>query len=175
MIVIDNFFDNATAEKYYQRISNYPVQKMSHGSWAASLTNNETIPPVLLNDLDTDIHDNVAARLADIIPDFDVSKANILAQRWETGCYIPWHNDAKWAQSGTIYLNPTWSFDDGGQLIFDDKESGDTVEFKVYHSYTPKFNSAVIRLGPNKGQWHCVTPIITSEQTRICIQFFIAK
>jgi len=143
-----------------------PVQRTSLDTWKDYLTDSKKAPEILLNDLDTADQQALLLLFEEHFGTFN--KAYLTVQRWEKGCYIPWHNDKNYAFSSTIYLNPEWEESDGGQFVY---AKGDDL-FGINHSYTPQFNTAVML---RQGHFHCVSPISTSDKTRVTIQFFAHK
>ncbi len=145
-----------------------PMQRSSLDNWKNNLTDSKEAPPILLNNLDTTDENIIVERLKKEFDSFD--QAYLTVQRWEFGCYIPWHNDGKYNYSSTIYLNPKWHHNDGGQFVY--KLDNSDEFYSINESYTPEFNSAVVVKNTDKGHYHLVTPILTQDKTRITIQFF---
>tara|TARA_B100001105_G_scaffold248273_1_gene233856 strand:+ start:1280 stop:1726 length:447 start_codon:yes stop_codon:yes gene_type:complete len=144
------------------------MQRSSLDNWKNNLTDSKEAPPILLNNLDTTDENIIVERLKKEFDSFD--QAYLTVQRWEFGCYIPWHNDGKYNYSSTIYLNPKWHHNDGGQFVY--KLDNSDEFYSINESYTPEFNSAVVVKNTDKGHYHLVTPILTQDKTRITIQFF---
>ncbi len=164
--VIKNVLDVAYATELYNKCVDLPYQQSSTELWSNSLTANKNAPEILLNQLDTVDEDHIRGIMEQHFGKY--KDATLWVQRWEKGCYIPWHPDKKYAFSSTIYLNPEWEESDGGQFVY---AKGEDL-FGVNHSYTPQFNTAVML---RQGHFHCVSPISTSEKTRVTIQFFAYK
>lgn len=79
--------------------------------------------------------------------------------------YIPWHDDARYAFSVTIYLNDVWHSDWGGCLLYEDKE-----EIKAIY---PQYNSAVMFKPP---LMHCtVMPTMNAPLRRSLQLFFFSN
>ena len=166
--IVKNLLDPAYANDLYNRCLNMPVQRSSLDNWKNNLTDSKEAPPILLNNLDTTDENIIVERLKKEFDSFD--QAYLTVQRWEFGCYIPWHNDGKYNYSSTIYLNPKWHHNDGGQFVY--KLDNSDEFYSINESYTPEFNSAVVVKNTDKGHYHLVTPILTQDKTRITIQFF---
>lgn len=164
--VVKNVLDVAYATELYKKCVDLPYQQSSTELWSNLLTANKNAPEILLNKLDTIDHDRITGIMEQYFGKFNT--AYLTVQRWEKGCYIPWHNDKKYDFSATIYLNPEWDESDGGQFVY---AKGDDL-FGLNHSYTPQFNTAVML---KQGHFHCVSPISTSEKIRVTIQFFAHK
>ena len=161
--VVEGVLDVVYAKELYNKLIDLPDQRTSLDTWKDDLTYSKKAPAILLNDLDSVDQDKVLSVLKEQFGDFN--NAYLTVQRWEKGCYIPWHNDQKYDFSATIYLNPEWEYDDGGQFVYTE---GDDY-YGVNHSYTPQFNTAVLLKG---GHYHCVAPVNSSDKTRVTIQFF---
>ena len=161
--VVEGVLDVVYATELYNKLIDLPDQRTSLDTWKDYLTDSKKAPAILLNDLDSIDQEKVLSVLKEQFGDFN--NAYLTVQRWEKGCYIPWHNDQKYDFSATIYLNPEWEYDDGGQFVYTE---GDDY-YGVNHSYTPQFNTAVLLEG---GHYHCVAPINSSDKTRVTIQFF---
>ena len=161
--VVEGVLDVVYATELYNKLIDLPDQRTSLDTWKDYLTDSKKAPAILLNDLDSVDQDKVLSVLKEQFGDFN--NAYLTVQRWEKGCYIPWHNDQKYDFSATIYLNPEWEYDDGGQFVYTE---GDDY-YGVNHSYTPQFNTAVLLKG---GHYHCVAPVNSNDKTRVTIQFF---
>ena len=161
--VVEGVLDVVYATELYNKLIDLPDQRTSLDTWKDYLTDSKKAPAILLNDLDSVDQDKVLSVLKEQFGDFN--NAYLTVQRWEKGCYIPWHNDQKYDFSATIYLNPEWEYDDGGQFVYTE---GDDY-YGVNHSYTPQFNTAVLLEG---GHYHFVAPVNSSDKTRVTIQFF---
>jgi len=166
--IVKNLLDPAYANDLYNRCLSMPMQRSSLDNWKNNLTDSKEAPPILLNNLDTTDENIIVERLKKEFDSFD--QAYLTVQRWEFGCYIPWHNDGKYNYSSTIYLNPKWHHNDGGQFVY--KLDNSDEFYSINESYTPEFNSAVVVKNTDKGHYHLVTPILTQDKTRITIQFF---
>jgi len=161
--VVKDVLDVVYATELYNKCIDMPLQRTSLDTWKDYLTDSKKAPAILLNDLDTNDQVKILEVFEEQFGAFN--KAYLTVQRWEKGCYIPWHNDQKYDFSATIYLNPEWEADDGGQFVYTE----DDDFYGVNHSYTPQFNSAVML---EDGHFHCVTPIGSLDKTRVTIQFF---
>ena len=168
--VVRNLLDPAYANDLYNRCLSMPMQRSSLDDWKSNLTDGKNAPPILLNNLDTTDENIIMHRLKGLFELPLNATQYLTVQRWEFGCYIPWHNDGKYNYSSTIYLNPKWHHNDGGQFVY--KSDNSDEFYGINESYTPEFNSAVVVKNTDKGHYHLVTPILTQDKTRITIQFF---
>ena len=161
--VVKDVLDVVYATELYNECIDMPVQRTSLDTWKDYLTDSKKAPEILLNNLNTFDQEVIETLLEEHFGKF--KKSYLTVQRWEKGCYIPWHDDNTYDFSATIYLNPEWEYDDGGQFVYTE---GDDF-YGVNHSYTPQFNTAILMKG---GHFHCVAPIGTADKTRVTIQFF---
>ena len=164
--VVENVLDVAYATELYNKLIDLPDQRTSLDTWNNNLNDSKKAPAILLNDLDTVDQEKILHILQKHFGEFHT--AYLTVQRWEKGCYIPWHNDKNYDFSATIYLNPEWENSDGGQFVYTHEDD----YYGINNSYTPQFNTAVLLEG---GHFHCVAPVNASDKTRVTIQFFAYK
>jgi hypothetical protein len=83
---------------------------------------------------------------------------------WNNLSYIPFHNDGNYCMASTIYLNETWSEDDGGLFLYKTN--------KDIKAIVPEFNKCII----NKNNIiHGTTLTTTVSPYRETLQLFFKK
>lgn len=82
---------------------------------------------------------------------------------WTKNSYIPEHTDYAYSKALTIYLNRSWSYNDGGLFNWQDPKT------KEWNSVIPFFNMAMVN---DSGLPHGITPV-KSDQFRITAQIFL--
>lgn len=115
--------------------------------------------------------DEVASRIIDMLIDRGITdhrEWSVMNFVWTKLSYIPWHNDDKYSESITIYLNESWDEDWGGIFLY--KESRIAKEVK---GLFPVFNTAVKNA---RNLTHCITPVsLDAGAPRFTIQMFSQK
>jgi hypothetical protein len=87
----------------------------------------------------------------------------VMAYAWTKNSYIPEHNDGIYSKAVTIYLNESWTYNDGG--LFTWMDPSDTI----WKTISPIFNRAVVN---DSGFHHGITPV-KSDSPRITLQIFL--
>lgn len=130
-------------------------------NWQASLVN--ASHPVLTRPYDVE----TANKILDVLIEKGVVTHRnfaVMNYVWTKLSYITWHNDDKYDQSVTIYLNDFWDWNWGGIFLYKE-DNGQEVK-----GFIPEFNSAVAN---TKNYSHSVTPIhLDCQMPRITIQIF---
>lgn len=85
-----------------------------------------------------------------------------MAYVWTYNSYISLHHDSE-RKTATIYLNRTWSYEEGGHFNWYDENS---KEWKIV---VPEFNTMIVN---NGGIPHATTPVKSNSQFRISLQIF---
>lgn len=119
--------------------------------------------PVLIYDLpDDSLRNDIIEYIVSLkkVPHF--TEFYVMFHYWTRGSYIPWHSDKGYVAGITIYLNDTWSEDDGGFFLY---REDDQIKALI-----PEFNMMVMQVG---GTEHMVTPIIRVGAIRASIQVFV--
>lgn len=93
----------------------------------------------------------------------DIGGNNILFYYWPAYSYIPWHDDNHMKAGITIYLNPTWSRDNGGLFLYDSNQG--------IRGIVPQPNKCVTQQG---GVPHATTPVMPRGGMRHTIQLWMA-
>ena len=78
------------------------------------------------------------------------------------GSFIPWHNDEKYALTGTIYLNQNWHKDFGGLFLYEDN-----LEIKAL---IPEYNKGCFFVPPVN---HTTTLTSINSPLRETLQIFV--
>ena len=114
--------------------------------------------------------DNLIQLINNSIKKIDISPLNknvidgCIFHKWESGCYIPWHNDTKYSAGLTIYLNDDWSYRNGGLFLYKEDNNIKAI--------IPQRNKGVLQIG---GVPHSTTIISKNSKPRKTLQIFFKK
>jgi hypothetical protein len=147
-----------------------PVVFWTNLAWERNIVRDST--PVICMKLSNSLRDRVQKELQDLgIIDLEKhltfeenNNSGCMAYVWTHNSYIAEHSDSHAAKTLTLYLNREWSFGEGGNFNWYDKDS---KEWKVI---VPKFNTLVENFG---GILHSTTPVKSTQQLRVTLQMFI--
>lgn len=90
----------------------------------------------------------------------------VMNYAWTRLSHIPWHDDSRWEEAITIYLNETWEPDWGGLFLYREQQG-------EIRGYSPVFNSGLKNLGKVS---HSTTPVMMdAPEPRFTLQLFTAR
>lgn len=107
---------------------------------------------------------NIFIQTNEIVPDYEVFYS--MFYMWQKGSAISIHNDSSFKFGATIYLNETWSPDDGGIFLWRRKNEDE----RLMQAVVPSFNFMVLN---NNFDPHLTTPVSElATQPRMTLQLF---
>lgn len=138
--------------------------RTNHRNWVADVVG--LSGPIYLIDLPEELTLHTSAQLSKAFTEFDFSGLRPKVTHTFGGrfSFIPWHTDAGYQLSFTIYLNEVWDRDWGGYFVYE--QDGDL------NAVVPKFNTAV---GFECPVQHCTTMPSINAPLRESIQVFFEK
>jgi hypothetical protein len=172
---IDNIFSEELAKELYElgisvatnRYSGERLRIWTNFAWSRDIVKDS--PLVLCMQMPNVLALKVQKEL-ESIGEFDpkihkqlIDTGGALIYLWGRDSYIPSHTDYIYSKAITVYLNRSWSYNDGG--FFNWKNESDDK----WNMVLPAFNRAIIN---TSGSEHGTTPV-KSEQLRITAQIFL--
>ena len=161
-------YDNLFDQEYFDQLRQYSLDVFSdetskfrtnHSSWDSRIVQDSKL--VLIHEPEVQHQREILGKVSEVLPSFGADNSYVLFYYWMEGSYIPWHNDWKYKQAATVYLNNEWSADWQGYFIYED---GDEIK-----AVLPAPNRAV----HNRGQiMHSTTPVLPSSYLRATLQIF---
>jgi Rps23 Pro-64 3,4-dihydroxylase Tpa1-like proline 4-hydroxylase len=162
--VVENTFSASTLEKLkiFTRDGRQP-STTNFFNWTKNVTGMSNA--IFKFDLTEDLKELVTKELIDknILPSIP-KKWNIAVQLCSRMSYIPWHNDANWIFSATVYLNNEWNPEWGGYFTYQDDN-----EIKAI---IPSHNKAISFKTPLK---HSVLLTSIDSPFREALQIFVEE
>jgi hypothetical protein len=116
-------------------------------------------------DLDEDLKNEVFTELIvkGVLPSMPtVSQAYV--HLFTRNSFIPWHDDAKYKYTATVYLNESWNVDLGGLFLYEDEGNLKCV--------MPKYNNALFFVPPIG---HTTTITAINAPMRESLQIFVEE
>ena len=159
--ILDEQFAKDLFKDAHTRFLSPSFEWSTNYNWQPSLVN--ASHPVLTRPYDPETADKILEALIakGILTHKNFAVMNYI---WTKLSYITWHNDDRYDQAVTIYLNEFWGWDWGGHFLY---KTDNTNEFQ---GFIPEFNMCVVN---TKNYSHCVTPIsLDAQMPRITIQIF---
>lgn len=102
--------------------------------------------------------------ILDLTTDRRITETATAINVWGRGSFICAHPDGNYSKAVTIYLNKSWSHDEGGFFHWQDEVSNE------WNVVAPTFNKAVVNGG---GVLHGISPV--QADFRITLQVFVHK